>query len=79
MIYDRRGYFSTYRDGSSTFTHFIIGHQTKGDRGHVEGIGEKVDDVPHVVDVLFQSHVPKLLDFAPYQAYQEKTGVKSHT
>ena len=45
-----------------------IGHSPQSDGGHVERVGDEVHDVPHVIDVLLQSHVPQLLDLTPDQS-----------
>ena len=49
-------------------THVIISTQSESYGGDVEGVGDEVDDVPHVAHVLLQPDVPQLLDLTPYQA-----------
>ena len=47
--------------------YFVVGDDPERDGGDVERVSDKVDDVPHVVDVLTEANVPKLLDLAPDQ------------
>ena len=49
-------------------THVVISTQSEPDGGDVEGVGDEVDDVPHVAHVLLQPDVPQLLDLTPYEA-----------
>ena len=49
-------------------THIVISTQSESDGGDVEGVGDEVDDVPHVAHVLLQPDVPQLLDLTPYEA-----------
>ena len=41
-------------------------YSSETDSRHVEGVGDEVDHVPHVVDVLLQADIPQLLNFTPY-------------
>ena len=43
----------------------MVGPESEGDGGDVEGVRDEVEDVPHVADVLPGPHVPQLLDLAP--------------
>ena len=49
-------------------THVIISTQSESYGGDVEGVGDEVDNVPHVAHVLLQPNIPQLLDLTPYQA-----------
>ena len=51
-----------------TKTHVVVSTQPEADGGDVEGVGDEVDDVPHVADVLLQADVPQLFDLTPDQA-----------
>ena len=55
-------------EGLNQATHVVVSTQPEADGGDVEGVGDEVDDVPHVADVLLQAHVPQLLDLTPDQA-----------
>ena len=43
----------------------MVGPESEGNGGDVEGVRDEVEDVPHVADVLPGPHVPQLLDLAP--------------
>ena len=49
-------------------TDLIVRDDSERDGGDVERVGDEVDDVPHVADVLPETHLPQLLYLAPYQA-----------
>ena len=51
-----------------SMTYIIVGPDPQPNGGDVEGVGDEVDDVPHVAHVLLQPNVPQLLDLTPYQA-----------
>ncbi len=50
-----------------TSLYLVVSDEPERDGGDVERVGDEVDNVPHVVDVLAQAHVPQLLDLAPDQ------------
>jgi len=50
--------------------HLVISDESECNGGDVERVGDEVDDVPHVINVLSQAHVPQLLDLAPYQTWE---------
>ena len=52
--------------------HLVVRDDPEGDRRDVERVREEVDEVPRVVHVLLQTHVPQLLDFTPYQTCSKK-------
>ena len=57
-----------------THTHPHVGDDPQCDGGYVESVGEKVQDVPHVVDVFHGALVPQLFDLTPHQTCQGKAG-----
>ena len=52
----------------------MVGPEPEGDGGYVEGVGDEVEDVPHVAEVLPGPHVPQLLDLAPDESWRQKQG-----
>ena len=52
----------------SRLNYIKIGHGPQSDGGHVERVCDEIHDVPHIIDVLLQTHVPQLLDLAPDQS-----------
>ena len=55
-----------------------ISHSSQSDGGHVEGVGDKVHDVPHVADVLLEADVPELLDLGPDEASHPGQDTRLH-
>ena len=63
----QRRFFVQHKKRFFRPTHVVVSTQSESDGGDVERVGDEVDDVPHVADVLLQPDVPQLLDLTPYQ------------
>lgn len=44
-----------------------VGHDAQRHGGHIQRVGHEVDHVPHVMNVLPETHVPQLFHLTPYQ------------
>lgn len=52
-------------NSKQALTYLEIWNDPQGNGGHVQWIGYKINDIPHIVDIFVQSNVPQLFHLTP--------------